>query len=58
MAGSPGPGRSDQRTELRDALIVVLLAATGPRVSELTGANVEDFYVNDFASFRSTRRQR
>lgn len=46
VAGSPGPGRRDQRTELRDALIVVLLAATGPRVSELTGANVEDFYVN------------
>ncbi len=42
------PGkRSDQRTELRDGLIVLLLAAVGPRVSELTAANVEDFFVND-----------
>ncbi|KAB2349031.1 tyrosine-type recombinase/integrase [Actinomadura rudentiformis] len=39
-------GRSDQRTELRDALIVLVLAAVGPRVSELTGANSEDFFVN------------
>ncbi len=39
--------RKDQRTELRDALIVLLLAAVGPRVSELVRANVEDFYVND-----------
>ncbi|MFI0356322.1 tyrosine-type recombinase/integrase [Actinomadura sp. 9N407] len=38
--------RADQRTELRDALIVLLLAAVGPRVSELTRADVEDFYVN------------
>jgi site-specific recombinase XerD len=38
--------RSDQRTELRDALIVLLLAAVGPRVSELTRADVEDFFVN------------
>ncbi|MCW2919533.1 MAG: integrase family protein [Actinomycetia bacterium] len=38
--------RSDQRTELRDALIVLLLTAVGPRVSELTRANVEDFFVN------------
>lgn len=38
--------RSDQRTELRDGLIVLLLAAVGPRVSELTRANVEDFFVN------------
>ncbi|MBO2454724.1 tyrosine-type recombinase/integrase [Actinomadura barringtoniae] len=41
------PGRrSDQRTELRDALIVLLLAAVGPRVSELTRADAEDFFVN------------
>ncbi|WP_026411207.1 tyrosine-type recombinase/integrase [Actinomadura oligospora] len=39
-------GRPDQRTELRDALIVLLLAAVGPRVSELTRANAEDFFVN------------
>ncbi|MGI5169585.1 tyrosine-type recombinase/integrase [Spirillospora sp. CA-253888] len=38
--------RVDQRTELRDGLIVLLLAAVGPRVSELTRANVEDFFVN------------
>ncbi|GAA2592816.1 hypothetical protein GCM10010411_27370 [Actinomadura fulvescens] len=42
----PRGGRSDQRTELRDALIVLVLAAVGPRVSELTGANSEDFFVN------------
>lgn len=41
------PRRRDQRTELRDAIIVLLLAVVGPRVSELTRANVEDFYVND-----------
>ncbi|WP_116027046.1 tyrosine-type recombinase/integrase [Thermomonospora umbrina] len=44
-----GPGRErrrDQRTELRDALVVLLLATVGPRVSELTRANVEDFFVN------------
>ena len=47
MARTPVPGRrSDQRTELRDGLIVLLLAAVGPRVSELTAANVEDFFVN------------
>ncbi|SDG74476.1 Site-specific recombinase XerD [Sinosporangium album] len=39
--------RRDQRTELRDALIVMLLSTMGPRVSELVRANVEDFYVND-----------
>ncbi|QXJ19809.1 tyrosine-type recombinase/integrase [Actinomadura graeca] len=39
-------GRPDQRTELRDGLIVLLLAAVGPRVSELTRANAEDFFVN------------
>jgi site-specific recombinase XerD len=38
--------RADQRTELRDALIVLLLAAVGPRVSELTRSNAEDFFVN------------
>ncbi|MEV5410802.1 tyrosine-type recombinase/integrase [Thermopolyspora sp. NPDC052614] len=47
--GSP-PGRRkrrDQRVEVRDALIVLLLTTLGPRVSELVRANVEDFYVND-----------
>ncbi|GAA0951612.1 tyrosine-type recombinase/integrase [Nonomuraea longicatena] len=39
--------RRDQRTEVRDGLIVLLLAAVGPRVSELVRANVEDFYTND-----------
>lgn len=38
--------RVDQRTGLRDALIVLLLATVGPRVSELVRADVEDFYVN------------
>lgn len=38
--------RADQRMGLRDALIVLLLATVGPRVSELTRADVEDFYVN------------
>ncbi|TDC58895.1 integrase [Actinomadura sp. GC306] len=42
---APGK-RPDQRTELRDGLVVLLLAAVGPRVSELTAANVEDFFVN------------
>ncbi|WP_233526114.1 tyrosine-type recombinase/integrase [Actinomadura spongiicola] len=45
-AGGGGRRRADQRTELRDGLIVLLLAAVGPRVSELTAANVEDFFVN------------
>jgi site-specific recombinase XerD len=39
--------RRDQRTDIRDALIVLLLATLGPRVSELVRANVEDFYTND-----------
>lgn len=39
--------RADQRTELRDALIVLLLTTVGPRVSELTRADVEHFYVGD-----------
>ncbi|MEV0974270.1 tyrosine-type recombinase/integrase [Microtetraspora glauca] len=39
--------RKDQRTDARDALIVLLLATVGPRVSELVRANVEDFYTND-----------
>ncbi|MDF5756697.1 tyrosine-type recombinase/integrase [Spongiactinospora sp. TRM90649] len=39
--------RRDQRTEVRDALVVLLLATVGPRVSELVRANVEDFYTND-----------
>jgi site-specific recombinase XerD len=38
--------RADQRTELRDALIVLLLATVGPRVSELTRADLDHFYVN------------
>ncbi|WP_433338687.1 tyrosine-type recombinase/integrase [Spirillospora sp. CA-294931] len=41
-----GQGRADQRTGLRDGLIVLLLAAVGPRVSELTSADVEHFFVN------------
>jgi site-specific recombinase XerD len=44
---SPAEGRRDQRMELRDALIVLLLATVGPRVSELVRANVEDFFTND-----------
>ncbi|MFC0553110.1 tyrosine-type recombinase/integrase [Planotetraspora thailandica] len=40
-------GRRDQRTDVRDALVVLLLATLGPRVSELVRANVEDFYTND-----------
>ncbi|MGW5681919.1 tyrosine-type recombinase/integrase [Nonomuraea sp. NPDC003754] len=39
--------RGDQRMELRDGLIVLLLSTLGPRVSELVRANVEDFYTND-----------
>jgi site-specific recombinase XerD len=49
LASPAGPAerrRVDQRTGLRDALIVLLLATVGPRVSELTRADVEDFYVN------------
>ncbi|TKK91244.1 integrase [Herbidospora galbida] len=46
-AGDEGRGRRDQRTEVRDALIVLLLTMVGPRVSELVRANVEDFYTND-----------
>ncbi|MEO3792447.1 tyrosine-type recombinase/integrase [Nonomuraea sp. B10E15] len=43
----PAGKRRDQRTELRDAVIVLLLATVGPRVSELVRANVEDFFTND-----------
>ncbi|MEV4099404.1 tyrosine-type recombinase/integrase [Nonomuraea sp. NPDC049649] len=43
----PSGGRRDQRTGLRDALIVLLLTTVGPRVSELVRANVEDFFTND-----------
>ncbi len=39
--------RADQRTGVRDALVVLLLTTLGPRVSELVRANVEDFYTND-----------
>ncbi|WP_030453787.1 tyrosine-type recombinase/integrase [Herbidospora cretacea] len=46
-AGDEVRGRRDQRTEVRDALIVLLLTMVGPRVSELVRANVEDFYTND-----------
>lgn len=44
---APPARRRDQRTELRDALIVLLLVTVGPRVSELVGADVEDFFTND-----------
>ncbi|MEV4575751.1 tyrosine-type recombinase/integrase [Nonomuraea jabiensis] len=44
---APEGKRRDQRTELRDAVIVLLLATVGPRVSELVRANVEDFFTND-----------
>ncbi|MGI5228680.1 tyrosine-type recombinase/integrase [Actinoallomurus sp. CA-142502] len=48
VASPPEGGkRADQRTELRDALIVLLLATVGPRVSELVRADVDHFYVND-----------
>ncbi|MEU8249723.1 tyrosine-type recombinase/integrase [Nonomuraea sp. NPDC048916] len=47
MGEERGGGRRDQRMELRDALIVLLLSTMGPRVSELVRANVEDFYTND-----------
>jgi site-specific recombinase XerD len=47
-AASPdGRKRVDQRTELRDALVVLLLATVGPRVSELVRADVDHFFVND-----------
>ncbi|MGP3919221.1 tyrosine-type recombinase/integrase [Nonomuraea sp. 10N515B] len=47
-AEPPAAGkRRDQRTELRDGLIVLLLSTVGPRVSELVRANVEDFFTND-----------
>ncbi|MEV7009311.1 tyrosine-type recombinase/integrase [Streptosporangium sp. NPDC051022] len=46
-AGSGRTGRRDQRTEVRDALIVLLLSTVGPRVSELVRADVEHFYTND-----------
>ncbi|MBB5137043.1 site-specific recombinase XerD [Thermocatellispora tengchongensis] len=46
-AGVEAGRRRDQRTGLRDGLIVLLLATVGPRVSELVRANVEDFYTND-----------
>ncbi|MEN3536749.1 tyrosine-type recombinase/integrase [Microbispora sp. ZYX-F-249] len=49
-AAGPAAGRrrrADQRTEVRDALVVLLLTTLGPRVSELVRANVEDFYTND-----------
>ncbi|WP_019633283.1 tyrosine-type recombinase/integrase [Actinomadura atramentaria] len=46
LAAAAPRGRADQRTQLRDGLIVLLLVSVGPRVSELTRANVEDFFVN------------
>jgi site-specific recombinase XerD len=46
-SAEPQAGRRDQRTHLRDALIVMLLSTLGPRVSELVRANVEDFYTSD-----------
>jgi site-specific recombinase XerD len=45
-AAPDGRKRADQRTELRDALIVLLLATVGPRVSELVRADIDHFYVN------------
>ncbi|GAA3219006.1 tyrosine-type recombinase/integrase [Actinocorallia longicatena] len=39
--------RDDQRTGHRDALIVLLLATLGPRVSELVKADIEHFYTGD-----------
>ncbi|WP_433258912.1 tyrosine-type recombinase/integrase [Streptosporangium sp. CA-135522] len=47
VSGAGRSRRRDQRTEVRDALIVLLLSTMGPRVSELVRANVEDFYTND-----------
>jgi site-specific recombinase XerD len=44
---SPDGRRADQRTELRDALIVLLLATVGPRVSELVRADLDHFFVGD-----------
>ncbi|WP_246238597.1 tyrosine-type recombinase/integrase [Acrocarpospora corrugata] len=46
-AAAARPRRRDQRTDLRDSLIVLLLTTLGPRVSELVRANVEDFFIND-----------
>ncbi|WP_242496300.1 tyrosine-type recombinase/integrase [Xylanimonas protaetiae] len=37
------PSRRDQDLALRDRLVVALLLVLGPRVSELAGADVEDF---------------
>lgn len=37
------PPRTDQDLALRDRLVVALLLVLGPRVSELAGADVEDF---------------
>ncbi len=39
----PGGVRQDQQLALRDRLVVALLLVLGPRVSELAGADVEDF---------------
>ncbi|MEQ4723711.1 tyrosine-type recombinase/integrase [Nonomuraea sp. B19D2] len=44
---APAGKRRDQRMELRDAVVVLLLSTVGPRVSELVRANVEDFFTND-----------
>ena len=46
-AGPDERKRADQRTGLRDALIVLLLATVGPRVSELTRADIAHFHIND-----------
>jgi site-specific recombinase XerD len=46
-AAPEGRKRADQRTELRDALVVLLLATVGPRVSELVRADVDHFFVGD-----------
>ncbi|GAB3667765.1 tyrosine recombinase XerC [Actinocorallia lasiicapitis] len=47
LATTPKPGRDDQRTGPRDALIILLLATLGPRVSELVGADLEHFFTGD-----------
>ena len=40
---APEPARRDQDLAVRDRLVVALLLVLGPRVSELSGADVDDF---------------
>jgi hypothetical protein len=49
--------RADQRTELRDALIVLLLVAVGPQVPEPVRADVDHFCVNDGVRYWRIFRQ-